>query len=90
MKKKDKRKGPRSTALRKKMSLAQKRRWKKAEEWSPHVEDKLAAAQVQYLADQQKYLADITENLGWKMAPEPSLIQSIVVGLKSILSGMWK
>ncbi len=78
MKKKDKRKGPRSTALRKKMSLAQKRRWKKAEEWFPHVEDKIAADQAKYASPP----FDIT--------PDPSLITSIVVGLKSILSGLWK
>ena len=83
MKKKDKRRGPRSPELRKKMSLAQKRRWKKAEEWFPHVEDKIAA-------DQAKYARELTKDLQWKMAPEPTLIQSIVVGLKSILSGLWK
>jgi len=83
MKKKDKRRGPRSPALRKKMSLAQKRRRQKAiDEWINHVEDKHSQPLPEMLGKSKSHEFDIV--------PDPSLITSIVVGLKSILSGLWR
>lgn len=83
MKKKDKRQGPRSPEIRKKMSLAQKRRRRKAQEWFPEVDDKLAAVSAQRQEELQK---DLYERAFGK----PTLVQSIVVGLKSVLGGLWR